>query len=155
MLPGRVCLRGLWRNTRAKHYSEGSGMLPWNAPSPAPHSGSQQLLPQPPCRSQAPGSPEPVGSPPCPLTQSLGKRAQLPKLTATHHPASPDPTFRQRTAEVFQLLPGHPNSFLFLHPLPQPSSSETQNSSSCRSPLLPGSPPGLDEPVATMGEESE
>lgn len=110
MLPGRACLRGLWRNTRAKHYSEGSGMLPWNAPSPPPHSGSQQLLPHPPCSSQAPGSPEPEGSPPC-LTQSLGKPAQLPELTATQHPPSPDPTLRWLTAKCSSSCQATPSTF--------------------------------------------
>lgn len=150
---------GMLRGALEEYQSQALLRRLWNAPlecsqSPIPQ-WVQQLSPHPPYRRQAPGSPEPVGSPPCPLTESQGKQAQLPGLTAPQHPPSPDPRLRWLTSEVAQLLSGYPSSFLYPHLLPQTPSTKTQNSSRSRSPLLPGSPPCLDEQVATVGEGFE
>lgn len=134
-----VCFRSSRRNTRAKHYSEEAGMLPWNAPNHPPPKDYSNSCTTPPCRSQAPGSPEPAGSPPTPLALSPGE-VQLPELTAP--PPPPSPAQAETLACGSGLATARPPQLLSpsLSP-PQNPSSKTWNSSNSRSSLPPRSPP--------------
>lgn len=89
MLPGWVCFRGARRNTRAKHYSETAGMLPWNALSPA--MGPSNLHYTHPAGSRPQAAQSLQAALPL-LWHSVPGEAQLPELTAPQSPPRPGPS---------------------------------------------------------------